>query len=335
MVSPTAQNRSSGRTAGLLPALPSGPEPATIGATGPGGVHLTGMVGDRSSRDRVVEPGSVGPDGPGRVRVVGPGRAGGALARALAAVGHDLLAPVGRHDDPTDAARDVDLVVIATPDADIATVATGIRPHREALVIHLAGALGPEVLGEHPRRGVLHPLVSIPDPVTGAARLRDGAWFATDADESADRHRLERLAEALGGRPVHVSGDHRTAYHAAAVVASNHLVALIGQVERIAGTTGVPLAAYLGLARHTLDGLDRLAPAEALTGPVARGDWATVEEHLDALAPGERPAYAALAEAAAILAGSRATVPAWLVEARRGLPEPHDPPRDHGSGDRR
>ena len=78
------------------------------------------------------------------------------------------------------------------------------------------------------------------------------------------------------------------------MIASNHLVALLGQVERVAAAAGVPLEAYLDLVRATLDNVAELGPAAALTGPVARGDWATVDRHLAALDPSEHEAYGAM-----------------------------------------
>jgi predicted short-subunit dehydrogenase-like oxidoreductase (DUF2520 family) len=95
-----------------------------------------------------------------------------------------------------------------------------------------------------------------------------------------------------------VPDEARVLHHAAATIAANHLVALLGQVERVAAAAGVPLEAYLALARGALDNVDRLGPAAALTGPVRRGDEATVARHLAALDPGERAAYEALAAAA-------------------------------------
>jgi predicted short-subunit dehydrogenase-like oxidoreductase (DUF2520 family) len=70
-------------------------------------------------------------------------------------------------------------------------------------------------------------------------------------------------------------------------------VALLGQVERVA-PEGVPLEAFLGLARGTIDNVAELGAAAALTGPVARGDWDTVERHLAAIPEDERPAYEAM-----------------------------------------
>ena len=100
-----------------------------------------------------------------------------------------------------------------------------------------------------------------------------------------------------------VAADDRVAYHAAAVVASNHLVALLGQVERIAAPLGVPLEAFLDLAAGSLWNVRELGPADALTGPAARGDEATIDAHLAALDPAERSAYEVLAEQARRLAG--------------------------------
>jgi predicted short-subunit dehydrogenase-like oxidoreductase (DUF2520 family) len=102
----------------------------------------------------------------------------------------------------------------------------------------------------------------------------------------------------LDGRFVEVAETSRTAYHAAAVVASNHLVALLGSVERIAAEAGVPLAAFLDLVRGTVDNVELLGPAAALTGPVARGDWATVARHRQAIPAGEVESYDALTAAA-------------------------------------
>jgi len=159
------------------------------------------------------------------VRVIGPGRAGTALTRALAAAGWEVAAPVGRHDDPAGAAEGVDLLVVSTPDAAIATTAGAVVPVPSTVVAHLAGSLGLDVLAPHARRAALHPLVSIATPSTP---LR-GAWFAVAGDPL-----VQRVVADLGGRTVAVADDDRAAYHAAACIASNHLVGLLGHVERVA-----------------------------------------------------------------------------------------------------
>ncbi|MCB1013697.1 MAG: DUF2520 domain-containing protein [Acidimicrobiales bacterium] len=226
------------------------------------------------------------------VRVVGPGRAGSSLGAALRAAGWRVERPVGRGDELSGAASGVDLVVVATPDAAIEEVAAAIAPG-EAVVAHLAGSLGLEVLAPHDRRAAVHPLVALPNAEVGAERLRDGAWFAVAGDPIA-----VEVVDALGGHAIEVADDDRATYHAAACIASNHLVALLGQVERVAAAAGVPLEAYLSLVRGTVDNVAALGPAAALTGPAARGDHATIERHLAALDPSERPAYEALVAAA-------------------------------------
>jgi predicted short-subunit dehydrogenase-like oxidoreductase (DUF2520 family) len=223
------------------------------------------------------------------LRVIGPGRAGSSFARALERVGWQVAEPVRRGDDPAVAAAGVDLLVVATPDAVVAEVARAVEPVPATVVAHLAGSLGLDVLAPHLRRAAIHPLRSLPTPDTDLT----GAWFATAGDPLADA-----VVDALGGERVHVDDDDRARYHAAACIASNHLVALLGQVERVAGAAGVPLAAYLDLVRQTVDNVAALGPADALTGPVRRGDTATVARHLAALDESERPAYEALADAA-------------------------------------
>lgn len=228
-----------------------------------------------------------------RLRVVGAGRAGGALAAALGRAGWEVVDLRGRADPVGDALADVDLLVIATPDAAIADVAAAVEPDDRAVVAHLAGSLGLDVLAPHRRTAALHPLVSLPDPEVGARRLAGGAWFAVAGDPI-----VQRAVAELGGRWFEVADVDRATYHAAAAVASNHLVALLGQVARLAEGIGVPFEAYVDLARASLENVAALGPAAALTGPVARGDWDTVARHLAALPPEEREAYRALAAAA-------------------------------------
>lgn len=230
--------------------------------------------------------------------MIGPGRAGSALAAALAAAGWPVVAPLGRDDDLVAAGRGVDLLVVATPDASIASVAASIEPVPTTVVAHLSGSLGLEVLAPHPRVAALHPLVALPNAEVGAARLAAGAWFAVTGDPMA-----VTVVEALGGRWFTVADEHRATYHAAAVIASNHLVALLGQAERVAASAGVPLDAYLDLVRATVQNVAELGPAAALTGPAARGDWATIERHLAALDPDERETYEVMARAARRLVG--------------------------------
>ena len=254
--------------------------------------------------------------------LVGPGRAGTTLAVAMAARGWTPIAVAGRAPDAPSVlraadlldapARDIalaaagaDLVLIATPDAAIADAASAVAPSLRAgaLVVHLSGACTLDEL--HKLRvarpdvelGSLHPLQSLPSSDVGVARL-PGSWCAVDGP--AD---VERLAISLGMRPFRVSDANRVTYHAAATVASNHLVALLGQAARLADAAGVPPAAFFPLVRATLENVETLGPEAALTGPVARGDVDTVRRHLEALPDDERSAYRALAEQAHRLSG--------------------------------
>lgn len=233
------------------------------------------------------------------VRIVGPGRAGGALARALGRAGWPIADARHRGDDLADAAAAVGVVVIATPDDRIAEVARAIEPVAGTVVVHLAGSRGLDVLAPHHRRAGLHPLMALPDAELGARRLADGGWFAVAGDPIA-----EDMAASLGGRTFTVADVDRARYHATAVVASNHLVALLGQVERLARGAGVPMEPFLDLVRGTLANVEQLGAARALTGPAARGDTETIDRHLDAIDPSERELYRALVAAAMRLVGA-------------------------------
>jgi predicted short-subunit dehydrogenase-like oxidoreductase (DUF2520 family) len=208
------------------------------------------------------------------------------MASALVDSGSELRGVVARGDDVTDAAQGVDVVIIATPDAVVADVAAAMRPVDGTVVLHLSGALGLDVLAPHERRASLHPLMPLPSPEVGRVRLRSGITFAVAGDPVATT-----LGRALGGRCIDIDDDHRAAYHAAACIAANHLVALMGQVERVAASAGLGVDAFLALAAAALQDVADLGPAAALTGPAARGDAATVARHRRALAPEEIAGY--------------------------------------------
>jgi predicted short-subunit dehydrogenase-like oxidoreductase (DUF2520 family) len=239
------------------------------------------------------------------IRIIGPGRAGTSLAAALAAHGWDVVGFLGRHDDLVEAAHGVDILVIATPDDAVARTAATVAPEAGTTVLHLSGSLGLDALAPHPRRAALHPLVPLPNAVVGATRLASGVTFAVSGEPVA---RL--LALSLGGRVVEVADADRAAYHAAACIAANHVVALLGQVERVAASAGLDLEAFLPLTRAAVDDVAALGPRRALTGPAVRGDWDTLSRHLDALPARERAGYQAGAALATQLAESAVpTVP--------------------------
>ena len=234
------------------------------------------------------------------VRVVGPGRAGRSLAAALSDAGCDVRGLLGRGDDVTDAARDIDVLAIATPDDAISAVAGAVTPDPRSVVVHLSGALGLGVLAPHERRASLHPLVPLPSPEVGRVRLRSGVTFAVSGDPVA-----AELARVLDGTALAVDDDQRARYHAAACIAANHLVALMGQVERVAASAGLGLEPFLGLARAALTDVADLGPVAALTGPAARGDDATIRRHRSVLPPDELAGYDAGVALAERLAGQR------------------------------
>lgn len=254
--------------------------------------------------------------------LVGPGRAGTTIALALVGRGWTAVGVAGRDPESGSAldaavqlgterrsaaevARGAELVIVATPDAAIADAASAIGPALEpgALVVHLSGACTLDELDKlrlarpDTRVGSLHPLQSLPSPAVGTARLA-GSWCAVDGPDDVDR-----LARSLGMRPFRVDPARRAAYHAAACVASNHLVALLGQVSRLAESASVPPEALLPLVRATVDNVESLGAPAALTGPVARGDVDTVVRHLDALPADEHDTYRSLASAALRLSG--------------------------------
>jgi predicted short-subunit dehydrogenase-like oxidoreductase (DUF2520 family) len=222
------------------------------------------------------------------IRIIGAGRAGTSFARALRTVGDDVDGPLGRTIDLAGAASGVDVLVLAIPDDELAHVAAAIAPDEHCVVVHLSGSLGLDVLAPHLRRASLHPLVPLPNADVGAERLLGGVTLAVAGDPVA-----AEIGARLGARLVVVADEDRASYHAAACVAANHVVALLGQVERIAGTVGLPVDAFLGLTRAALDDVAVLGPRAALTGPASRGDWATIARHLEALDAAERSGYGA------------------------------------------
>jgi len=221
-----------------------------------------------------------------KVRIIGPGRAGQSFAHALAAAGIEVRDLLGRADDVASAATGVDVLLLTVPDQAIAAVASTVRPVPSTVVMHCSGALGLEVLAPHERVAALHPLVTLPDPLIGAERLGSGGYFVVAGDQA-----VTDLVGVLGGRTLVIPANARAGYHAAACMASNHLVALLGQVQRVAASIGLPLEAFLPLAQGALEDVGRLGPAAALTGPVARGDLTTIERHRQVLDPAELGGY--------------------------------------------
>lgn len=230
-------------------------------------------------------------------RVVGGGRAGLSFVSALQRCGWVCADIYGPSDDLVDAATGVQVLILSVPDANIAEVAASIAPG-DAVVLHVSGATTLDALLPHQRRGSVHPLVSLPDPTIGADRLLDGVSFAIAGDPAA-----AEVVAVLGGRAIDIDDEQRTLYHATAAIAANHLVALCGQVERLAVAVGLPEDTLWNLMATTLDNIRDIGAAAALTGPASRGDTSTIDAHLSALPDSEHELYRSLAREAARLAG--------------------------------
>jgi predicted short-subunit dehydrogenase-like oxidoreductase (DUF2520 family) len=219
------------------------------------------------------------------IRIVGErGRVGGALSARLAERGIAL-----------DSA-DPEVVLLCVPDRAIAEVAaeTPLGPW----IAHVSGATPLDALDPHVRRFGLHPLQTF-SKALGPEQL-DGAWAAVTAESNEARAVGRGLAETLGLRPFDLDDDKRAAYHAGAAMASNYLVTLRSAAGSLLEAAGAPPEALDPLIRGVTD------TGFELTGPIARGDWETVERHL-AVIRAERPEleelYLVLAEATARIAG--------------------------------
>jgi len=227
------------------------------------------------------------------ITIIGAGRAGTSFALALERVGH--VVRLQHHDDLELSAR-TEVVLVCVPDDAIAAVAAGLAPRDGVVVIHVAGSRTLEVLSTHRRVASMHPLMALPSGELGAQRLI-GATYCVTGDAVAFA-----LVSSLFGRVIRLDDGQRTAYHAAATVASNHLVALMGQVQNLAESVGLELEDFLPLAAQSLRDVIEVGPARALTGPASRGDMATIDAHLAAIPDSERAAYVAMANAAFELA---------------------------------
>lgn len=245
-----------------------------------------------------------------RVSVVGPGKVGRALFRAFEAAGHAMRALAGRPpwDDATlDALRTSDVIVLAVPDGALSSVAAVLAGARcvdtAASVLHTAGALGPSVLVAlegSAALGTFHPLQTFAS--RDEAPPLDGVPFAIDGDARAIAAAAD-LARSLGGVPLVVPEDERALYHAAAVLACGH-AALLANVAAgaLAQSAHIPtdeaLRRLAPILRQTVANLEGLGMPAALTGPLARGDAATVGRHvnvLDIFSPEAASVYRALA----------------------------------------
>jgi predicted short-subunit dehydrogenase-like oxidoreductase (DUF2520 family) len=192
-------------------------------------------------------------------------------------------------------ASEPELVLLCVPDRAIAEVAAGIAPG--PWLAHVSGATPLAALEPHRRRFSLHPLQTFTRE-RGPEQL-DGAFAAVGAETDQARETAEWLARTLGLQPFALADDKRAVYHAGAAIASNYLVTLRRAAGLLLEAAGAPPAALDPLMRRTIEN------GFELTGPIARGDWGTVEAHLAAIRverPELEPMYVALAETTKALA---------------------------------
>ena len=216
-----------------------------------------------------------------KVKVIGArGRVGSAISGRLAERGMllDEASP--------------DVVLLCVPDRAIAEVAAGIEPG--PWVAHVSGATPLAALAPHARRFGMHPLQTF--TLRRGPEQLDGAWAAVSAETEEAAAVATALARTLGLHPFALDDGRRAAYHAGAAIASNYLVTLRRAAGSLLEAAGAPAEALDPLMLRTIEN------GFELTGPIQRGDWETVDRHLEAIRR-ERPdleeLYRVLADATA------------------------------------
>ncbi len=202
-----------------------------------------------------------------RIEIVGSGRVGTAMAARLQERGVTL------------SVDDAELVVLCVPDSAVAEVAAS-RASGDVWICHVSGALPLSALDPHERRFSVHPLQTFTNrPASDAERAAqfDGAWGAVTAETPEARDCAWWLAETLRLRPFELADAARPLYHAGAAMASNYLVTLERAAASLLEAAGAPREALVPLMKRTIDN------GFELTGPIARGDWSTVERHREAI----------------------------------------------------
>ncbi len=277
--------------------------------------------------------------------VLGAGRVGTALAVLWRRSGHRIVAVSGgeatseraAHHLPgvpvlgsVDAAREAGIVVIATPDAAIAGVSEEIARAGAVgpgtAVAHASGATGLDAIASARSAGAetfaIHPFQTCPTVEAAVAHL-PGAGFAITSETAEGLAIAERLALDAGGRPFRVDDELKPLYHAAAVFGSNYLVTVTAIAHELLRAAGIedPAGILEPLQDATLANVERVGPADALTGPAVRGDAVTVARNLRALserAPEAVRPYVALADLALELAERAGRLP---TEGREAVEE--------------
>lgn len=241
------------------------------------------------------------------VGIIGAGSVGLALGLAISRVGWPVRAVASRDAgrrarfkalipgastfiEPVAVLNEVDLAIIAVPDDAIAVVVEPMRLFSGQALVHTSGLLGAEVLqpalGAGSHIGAFHPLISFTSDVERSVRDITGATIAIEGDDSI-MGLLAGLAEELGAVAVRLPPGAKPAYHAAAVMASGGLVALLDGIVALGAVAGLDergsLAVYGRLIEQTLANARAVGVGAALTGPITRGDAGTLAAHLEVL----------------------------------------------------
>jgi predicted short-subunit dehydrogenase-like oxidoreductase (DUF2520 family) len=246
--------------------------------------------------------------------IVGAGHAGGSLALASASAGHRVVGVLARRsqsfgpalpwDEPLPAS---DLVLVAVSDAAIGPVAARIAQlwSASAPAVHLSGFVSVDELGPIAATGVavgcFHPLQTLPDAERGAAAL-GGAWAAVTTEDGWLGALLTDYATSLGMRSFALADTDKGVYHAAAAAGANYVVEALAVAADLLAAAGVDLEVMEPLTRRVVENVFSIGPTAALTGPIARGDLATVAGQMaaaDAVDPGLGRQFRLLATATA------------------------------------
>jgi predicted short-subunit dehydrogenase-like oxidoreductase (DUF2520 family) len=282
-----------------------------------------------------------------RVGIVGAGPVGTALGVAISRAGWPVTAVASRDPgrrerflslvptarafiEPAAVLDEVELAILAVPDDAITEVISPLRLYSGQALIHTSGVLDAEVLqsalAAGSQIGAFHPLVSFTSDVERSVAAISGATIALEGDDRL-MGLLADLAEAIGGVPVRLPRGSKAAYHAAAVLASGGVVALLDAIARLGAAAGLDergaVTIYGRLMEQTLANVRETGVGASLTGPVFRGDAGTVEAHLAAVsrvAPEVTELYLAAARREVEIAQERRTLSAEQLErVRRAL----------------
>jgi predicted short-subunit dehydrogenase-like oxidoreductase (DUF2520 family) len=250
--------------------------------------------------------------------IIGAGMVGTAISYLLKKAGYEIVAIADKSAatlrrarsytggkscrKPQEVLREADCILITTPDDIILSVCKDIARSpliKGKYIFHMSGAGGLDILDPARKAGAavasIHPLQSF-SSIDNAIQNIPSSYFGITADAKA-KTQAETIVLALGGKPIYISSQQKSLYHAAACVASNYLVSLLNVVESIYQSIGInendAKKAYLPLIYGSLKNIELSGSVQALTGPIARGDSGTIQKHVDAI-NANLPQYASL-----------------------------------------